>query len=95
MENELHDAVLENVVIDWSRGHVDVSLRTGEGPRSVSVEGVTDLRMSRRMPWGPSSRVNTFLWDRHGPGLRAEIGMQSGDSIVINGSDLSIVDERI
>ncbi|MDO8388934.1 MAG: hypothetical protein Q7V57_00470 [Actinomycetota bacterium] len=77
----LHDATLLSVQADWAQGTAVVVLRVAgqEEPVRVRAVGVTDLRMLRERPWGPSVSVNSARVT----GAVLVIEMQSGDTITI------------
>jgi hypothetical protein len=76
-----HDATLLSVQADWAQGTAVVVLRVAGLEETVEVcaVGVTDLRLSRERPWGPSVSVNSM----HVTGGVITIEMQSGDTITI------------
>ena len=58
----LHDATLKSVNFGWEAAVVHLSFKIGVAASDVAVvqaEGVTSLKCSRLLPWGPSSSVNT------------------------------------
>ena len=76
-----HDATLLSVQADWAQGSAVVVLRVAGLEETVEVcaVGVTDLRLSREHPWGPSVSVDSM----HVTGGVITIEMQSGDTITI------------
>src|SRR5579871_6590600 len=83
----LHDAVLEALSVDWERATATVVLTAvstdGGRPVLLVVEGLTDVHVPRRQPWGPSVFVNRADADASGPdATRLVVEMQSGDEIV-------------
>jgi hypothetical protein len=81
----LHDAVLERLVLDWSTGMVSVDLHPVPGdPIVLTAFGVRELHVDRWEPWGPSAFVNSAELHEAGPGqIRLRLEMQSGDPILI------------
>jgi hypothetical protein len=86
---DLHDAVLEELRLDYEHGTVLVRFRTAQGTVTLRADDVFMVRAPRRQPWGlgNSHRVNRV----HGPGpiysdshaVQIEIQMQSGDTLEI------------
>lgn len=55
----LHDAVLERVVIDWDQATARIELiRVPRGPMALELRGLVDFKLTRRQEWGPSVFVN-------------------------------------
>src|SRR5215475_8728697 len=82
----MHDWVLDSIEFDWSNARLKVHFDTYEaGVVSVAAEGVVDLHVPRKDPWGPSVHVNEVRQFRGGAKKRCrfEIEMQSGDVITI------------
>ncbi len=81
MPMNFHDATLLSVQADWAQGTAAVILQVPglEDPVEVRAVGVTDLRMPRERPWGPSVSVNSVQVT----GGVITIEMQSGDTITI------------
>lgn len=92
MSRGFHDAVFESIRIDRSEAEAFLTLRTHEGQHTVPIGGITDVRLSRQMPWGPSDRVNTFAEVVTDVGMRMEIELQSGDSVAIEGVSIEEAD---
>jgi hypothetical protein len=88
----LHDATLENIVVDWSKGTVQVNFITYFAPIvSIYAQGLSQLIVPHKFPWGPSVSVNDVHWrEAIKEGIqRLEIEMQSGDTIVIEAKRVS------
>jgi hypothetical protein len=88
----LHDATLLTVTYEWAESGVVIKLRSGhDGIVSVMGAGVTLLELPHRNPWGRSVSVNEV----RGPSPladgreRLEIEMQSGDTLLIEGTGFS------
>ncbi|MAQ14576.1 MAG: hypothetical protein CMN30_07240 [Sandaracinus sp.] len=87
---DLHDAVLTRVELDWAAGEVTfVVHRVGdEASTSLTVVELRSVSIDRRLPWGPSSHINSVRIDAF-PGaegsVRVQFEMQSGDEIVVSG----------
>jgi hypothetical protein len=92
MSRDLHDAVFEGIRIDWSEAEALLTLGTHEGQHTVLIGGITDVRLSRQMPWGPSDHVNTFAEVVTDVGMHVEIELQSGDSVAIEGVSIEEAD---
>jgi hypothetical protein len=52
--DELHDAVLVAMNIDWQERRATLHLRSGRGPATLLVEDLASFAASRRDPWGRS-----------------------------------------
>jgi hypothetical protein len=80
----LHDAVLERVVIDWDRVIARIELtRVPGGPTVLELPGLVDFKMTRQQEWGPSVFVNAAeVHASHGK-VVLSIEMQSGDVIAV------------
>ena len=83
-----HDATLLSVQADWAQGTAVVVLQTAamEEPVKVRAVGVTELRMPRERPWGPSVSVNSM----HVTSGVITIEMQSGDTITITAQSFDV-----
>lgn len=88
--NDLHDAILHKISLDWATGQAEVELETCERfdtpsrKINIVVTATTNLILPRKFPWGPSIHVNEV----RGPYQKLEkkntileIEMQSGDVI--------------
>jgi hypothetical protein len=78
-ELPLHDATLVAVEMVWNEARCRVVMLMSSGRHVLDFNGVTMLRMSRELPWGPSVSIN----DATVRGGIVTIGMQSGDFITI------------
>lgn len=83
----LHDAKLDQVLIDWSRGRGTIVLHASV-PRlqgvSIEVQGLIDVRLPRRHPWGIAPHaftVNDVKETRSADGRETQVDleMSSGD----------------
>jgi hypothetical protein len=92
MSRDFHDAVFEGMRIDRREAEAVLTLRTHEGPHALLIRGITEVRLSRRMPWGPSDHINTLAELATDGGLRVEIELQSGDSVTIEGVSIEEAD---
>jgi hypothetical protein len=80
----LHDATLNTVNFDWSRGVVSFAFKVDIGVSSIiEATGVTELKCPRLLPWGPSDSVNSTAVEAFGDGQRLIIKMQSGDVLEV------------
>jgi hypothetical protein len=85
--NQLHDATLIDVVVEWRSGESRFTIRLSERAcrtAEIKAQGLRMLHCPRLHPWGPSVSLNEV---RHMNGdegrQRVEIEMQSGDVIEI------------
>jgi len=82
----LHDAILHELRLDWSRRVcvVDVSAFVQAGQpaiaRQIIWRGVSEVSIPHRSPWGESKFVNSARFDASGIYI---LEMQSGDEIRI------------
>ena len=85
--DELHDATLVSVRLDWATGIAVFSARAAlpDAPEvSVTAEGVTNLQCPREQPWGESVSINEVRGPvPHEKGSRLEVEMQSGDVLLV------------
>ena len=89
---DLHDATLSSVRFDWRDGTLRATVRSSDGVRTLEFTGVEDVRLSRRLPWGPSEHIDNMGIDDLSNGIRAHIEMQSGDAIEIACDSLRVSD---
>jgi hypothetical protein len=80
---DLHDATLSSVGFDWRDGSLQATVRTSDGVRTLEFTGVDDVRLSHRLPWGPSEHIGNIRVEDLPNGIRAHIEMQRGDAIEI------------
>jgi len=79
----MHDWTFVTAAVDWKEGTARLEFVSSDGLKVVKARGVTDLRLPRKLPWGPSISVNRC----DGPtkqedgGHSLTIEMQSGDTI--------------
>jgi len=88
----LHDAVFEELLVRWKEGVAIITVRTQEGRSKLLVRNITAVHLPRRMPWGPSDHVHSFTQADTEAGVRIEVELQSGDSLLIEGASLAEVD---
>ena len=91
----MHEWVLRSIAFEWKSGQVTVALDTHQaGIVSLIAEGVIDLHITQRKPWGPSVHVNEVRELRAGASKRRklEIEMQSGDVITITARSFAFPD---
>jgi hypothetical protein len=90
----LHDAVLLSIDVLWAQGIARLRFRSAAGSVCLVITQVTFVECPRRLPWGRSECVNEVRVapDPSGAGVRATVEMQSGDSLLIDGT--AIVVER-
>ncbi len=88
----LHDSTLVSVQFIWTEGTCKVALGRGDLPGCLlSFSGVSNLTMSRTLPWGPSRSINSITRISNS---RFEIEMQSGDLIQMDASGVSVTIEE-
>ena len=89
----LHDAEFEDLLVRWRDGVAIMSLRTAEGRRRLVISGVTQVHLPRQLPWGPSVHINNFTRSDSSSGSRFEFELQSGDTLVNEGTSIAAADE--
>jgi hypothetical protein len=77
----LHDATLQEFRCEWETSQCVLEFRTSRGNKRLVFEGVTDVSIPHKNPWGPSVSLNETRMSRD---AIYEIEMQSGDVIRIN-----------
>jgi hypothetical protein len=82
---DLHDVTLTGFYLDWDAGTCSAQLRgrvlgTVSVPAQLVWRGVTEARIQRAAPWGPSSSI---LEGKGRSGEPYEITMQSGGTILV------------
>ena len=89
----LHDAVLQRVVVDWPPGTAAVECATAADERTVLViRGLRQVRVDQREPWGASDSINTVYVDEPGGSeVALYIEVQSGDDILIVGEAVEVL----
>jgi hypothetical protein len=85
---DFHDAVFESIQMSWGDGLTTISVRASDGRRTLLIRDTREVRLSRRAPWGPSIHVNTLQEMDTEDGVRLEIELQSGDTVVVEGVSL-------
>jgi hypothetical protein len=91
----LHDAIVEEIVIDWSSGTLRMpgyvfvdGIRSDARRCTLEWSGLTCVRIDREMPWGPSNSINSAKFE---PPNHYAVEMQSGDVIAITAQEFEIV----
>lgn len=91
--DNLHDATLLSVHLDWETGNAVFTLRTGlPAPKHLAITaiGTSDLRCPRRAPWGASASINEVRGPTaHEDQEHLELEMQSGDVLRISARSLT------
>lgn len=89
----LHDAILERVLVDWPAGTASVECGTASEARTILVvDHVREVRVDKREPWGRSVSINTvYVDDSKDSEVALYIEMQSGDDILIVGATLEVL----
>jgi len=93
----LHDAILEQIMVDWPAGSVELRFSAVVPTRETVIIlaiGLVELRCPRRQPWGTGENMlyvnDVYLRDGSGSEAKAlEIEMCSGDVIAIIASSFS------
>lgn len=84
----LHDAILDEIIVDWAVGAVRLRITPHdlypEQASEINASGLLALTLTRAEPWGPSARI----LECEGPsdaedGRQLVITMQSGDEVSI------------
>jgi hypothetical protein len=90
----LHDAILQRVVVDWPAATASIECGTAADTRTVLVvQHVREVRVDKRQPWGPSQSINSVYVDESSAGeVALYIEVQSRDDILIVGRALEIQD---
>jgi hypothetical protein len=89
----LHDAVLESVVVDWSAGTASVECGTVDAQFVLVARHVRELRVDKREPWGPSDFINSVYVDENTSSeVAVYIEMQTGDDIFIVARELEVLE---
>lgn len=84
---ELHDAVLNRLLIEWESGTATIALVAvgdGEGQELVlAATGLCEVELERRHPWGPSVHINSARFDsvEGSDEVTLSVEVQSGDQI--------------
>jgi hypothetical protein len=83
--NQLHDATLLKLEVDWASGELRCQLDVSIGEITavrLLAQGLTFLKCPRQFPWGRSVSVNHVKVDNtEKDGVLLAIKMQSGDII--------------
>ena len=89
---DLHDATLEDVVLEWEAKTATLRFVTAAGRASLVARGLRSFVMALEEPWGPSVSVNSVS----GPVAASEgvsrwvIEMQSGDLVELRATSLVV-----
>lgn len=89
--NQLHDATLIGLEVDWASGELRCNFRVNMGERMtvcLLARSMTCLRCPRLFPWGRSVSVNDIRMDKLENEILLVIEMQSGDAIEANVEDV-------
>jgi hypothetical protein len=89
----MHDSVLLSVEFEWKSAQLKLLFDTyPAGMVALTAEGVTDIRIPRENPWGPSVHVNEVrkVPARSREPRKLEIEMQSGDTISITAASFGL-----
>lgn len=81
---ELHDATLTGLEVDWASGEFRCDFKVSIGERTtvcLLARGLRSLKCARLFPWGRSVSVNSARVDKHERDVLLSIEMQSGDVI--------------
>jgi hypothetical protein len=79
----MHDWTLVSLFVDWEQSTARLEFKWNGATKLVTASGLTDLRLPRQSPWGPSNSVNRCV----GPTKLSDseyelvVEMQSGDKI--------------
>ena len=84
--DNLHDAILLGIQLDWGTGLATVTLRTWDaGKVDILVRDCTSVVLPRQGPWGRSSSVSSVSFVNNDSTKGLTIAMQSGDTLEIHG----------
>lgn len=88
----LHDALLLSLEVSWPQAVAKLRFRKLPQIIDLSVAEVTLVECPRRLPWGRSDCVNDIevTLGPAGVGVRLTVGMQSGDTLVIDGATIAV-----
>jgi len=88
----MHDWSLVSMTFDWKRGVAELTFLTSpENLVYLKAEGVAELDVSRRFPWGKSLSVNEVRKSiTKEMNHRFVIEMQSGDIISIEATNIVV-----
>lgn len=91
---DLHDAVIEEVRLDYGAGTALVVFRTAAGRVRLAADGVLLVNAPRREPWGSggAASVNGVRGPRpiDSNAMRIEMELQSGDVLEIEAAKIVI-----
>jgi hypothetical protein len=86
---DLHDAVIEELRVDYAAGTALVSFRTATGRVTLTADGVLMVKAPRREPWGlgGAGSVNEVRGPSPiapgGAAVQISIELQSGDVLEV------------
>jgi hypothetical protein len=86
----LHDSIVFTVELSWADGTATIAVQTNGRSLKIVVSGVHEMHCPREMPWGPSECINEVALSSGPRGMQLEIEMQSGDTIKIAGTSVSL-----
>lgn len=94
--SSLHDSTLERLVVNWESGGGFLQLRSWEGGpilERLEFNGLRELSLPRRFPWGLSVSLNQCrIGTADESGIsRLEVELQSGDLLRIEASEFELV----
>lgn len=94
MTRQLHDSVLRSIDIDWVEGEARLRFCHASGDLVIVVCSCSRMELPRREPWGPSHSVNRAEVGQLDNGReRLTIEMQSGDVLILEGSEIEGMDD--
>lgn len=81
----MHDWTLVSIYVDWAKSFARIDLLSNEGQRQIIVRGLSNLRIPKENPWGPSVSINRCKGPiaMTGTKKRFSIEIQSGDILEI------------
>jgi hypothetical protein len=84
--NNLHDATLTEICVDWASGDFVAKFIVGYERKEVRINGIglKSFVFSRQFRWGRSVSVNNAQIKSQNDGDMLNIEMQSGDEIACN-----------
>ena len=91
--NDLHDATLVSLEVDWASGNLRFNFRAsmmGSPTICLVAHGLTMLKCPREHPWGRSVSVNTARAEKVDDEMLLFVEMQSGDIIEARIGEMSL-----
>ena len=92
---QLHDSVLDCILIEWEKETIKISIKTAEYyfpeiiKASIIAENASLINCPIKRPWGRSLSINKVTKE----GSKLMIEMQSGDTIFIEAEIFKLVKE--